>query len=234
MRERLILWDFDGTLAFRAGMWRGAMIEVLDRHAPGHGVRAEALRPYMRDAFPWHRAEVAHPELAEPEAWWAPIHRVMAAAYEGVGLSAHDARVLARAARARYLDHRHGWALFDDTVEVLGALTAEGWRHAILSNHVPELPALASALGLGDHFEAIHTSAAIGYEKPHPAAFAAALDAAGHPDTVWMVGDNPTADVGGAQALGIPSVLVRRDGTDLHAAAEIIRGGPRAPAQPWP
>ena len=225
MRDRLILWDFDGTLAFRTGMWRGAMIEVLDRHAPGHGVRAEALRPYMRDVFPWHRAGTAHPELSEPEAWWAPIHGVMAAAYEGVGLTAHDARRFARAARAHYVDHRHGWALFDDTLEVLGALRDEGWRHAVLSNHVPELPQLAAGLGLDGLLEAIHSSALIGYDKPHPGAFAAALDAAGRPSTVWMVGDNPVADVGGAQALGIPAVLVRGSAGDLRHAADVIRAG---------
>ncbi|MFI5884541.1 HAD hydrolase-like protein [Streptomyces sp. NPDC051554] len=34
------------------------------------------------------------------------------------------------------------------------------------------------------------------------------LDRAGSPERVWMVGDNPVADVAGAQALGIPGILV--------------------------
>ena len=85
--------------------------------------------------------------------------------------------------------------------------------------------------------ETIHTSASTGFEKPHPRAFELALEAAGHPDTVWMVGDNPIADVQGAQRLGIPAILVRtadpatpdRAGADLHAAAAIIRAGRSAP-----
>ncbi|WP_443044957.1 HAD hydrolase-like protein [Streptomyces sp. NBC_00343] len=35
-----------------------------------------------------------------------------------------------------------------------------------------------------------------------------ALDRAGSPGRVWMVGDNAVADVAGAQALGIPAILV--------------------------
>jgi ribonucleotide monophosphatase NagD (HAD superfamily) len=44
-----------------------------------------------------------------------------------------------------------------------------------------------------------------------------------------MIGDNPTADVGGAEAAGIPAILVRTDSADvtrrardLYAAAAII------------
>src|SRR5437588_9596124 len=41
VRRRLLLsvelWDFDGTLAERPGMWGGCMLEVLDDHEPNHG-----------------------------------------------------------------------------------------------------------------------------------------------------------------------------------------------------
>jgi putative hydrolase of the HAD superfamily len=236
MSERLVLWDFDGTLAHRTGMWRGAMVETLDEHLPGHGVRAEQLRPFLHNGFPWHRPEQAHPELADPEAWWAPVYALMAAAYEGVGIHPDQARALARHARTRFVDPAHGWAVFDDVIPVLSGLRDEGWRHAIVSNHVPELPALAASLGLADLIDTIHTSAATGFEKPHPVAFELALEAAGHPRTVWMVGDNPVADVRGAQLLGIPAILVRTaqagagwPAVDLHEAAAIIRAAPVNP-----
>lgn len=51
---RLLIWDFDGTLAHRDGMWSGAMVEVLDRHEPGHGITREDVRPHLRMGFPWH------------------------------------------------------------------------------------------------------------------------------------------------------------------------------------
>jgi FMN phosphatase YigB (HAD superfamily) len=71
------------------------------------------------------------------------------------------------------------------------------------------------ALGLADYFVGIHSSASIGFEKPHAGAFSRTLAAIGQPDTVWMVGDNYNADVLGAEHVGIPAVLVR----SRHASA---------------
>jgi putative hydrolase of the HAD superfamily len=149
-----------------------------------------------------------------------------------VGIDGERARELARHARERYIDGSRGWELFDDTVPALTELRAAGWRHAILSNHVPELPGLIGALGLSGLVDVVLTSAITGYEKPHPEAFALAFEASGQPEQAWMVGDNPIADVEGAQAAGIPAILVRtRPGrVDRHApdalhAAAIIRAG---------
>lgn len=59
-------------------------------------------------------------------------------------------------------------------------------------------------------------SAKTGYEKPHSEAFVLARRIAGDPATIWMVGDNPRADVAGAEAAGIPAILVRRDEIEAH------------------
>ncbi len=209
--DRVILWDFDGTLGHRPGMWRGCLVEVLDEHEPGHGVEPEDLLPFLREGFPWDRAEVAHPELSDPDAWWAALQSLLATAYEGARIETERARELAAHVRARYVDPSHSWTLYADTIPVLDALRARGWRHLILSNHVPELPAIVAGLGLAPLLDAVLTSAAIGVEKPNPAAFELALERAGRPETVWMVGDNPVADVAGAEAVGIPAILVRTD-----------------------
>jgi putative hydrolase of the HAD superfamily len=220
--DRVIFWDFDGTLAHRPGLWGGCLLEVLDEHRAGHGVELERLRALLRNGFPWHEPDVAHPELAEPDAWWARVEGLLASAYEGVGIESEASRKLARLARERYVDHTCGWQLFDDTLPVLERLRSEGWRHAILSNHVPELPALVTGLGLSPLLGCVLSSAVTGYEKPNPKAFELALESCGQPGKVWMVGDNPDADVAGAEAVGIPAILVRTNGDDLHAAAERI------------
>jgi putative hydrolase of the HAD superfamily len=222
-----VIWDFDGTLGYRDGMWRGCLMETLDAHRPGHGVNVEIVREFLRDGFPWHRPEVPHRELSSPEAWWRPIQALIARAYIGAGISPADAEELAALARARFADPTVGWHLFPDTVAVLGELRGHGWRHAILSNHIPELSELVDGLGLSELVDTVLSSASTGYEKPHPTAFALALEACGHPSQVWMVGDNPIADVAGAQAAGIPAIRVRtsdrgKPAADLSAAARII------------
>ncbi len=229
--NRAIFWDFDGTLAHRPGMWRGCLLETLDEHAPGHGIDAEELRPFLRNGFPWDSPDDPHPELCEPDAWWAHVEVLLTAAYEGAGIESHRAAELAARVRERYVDPTRVWELFPDTKPVLERLREQGWRHIVLSNHVPELPAIAEGLGLARLVDHIVTSAATGYEKPHPEAFRLALELCGTPDVVWMVGDNPTADVAGAEAAGIHAVLVRtqsgaaeRTAADLYEAAATITG----------
>jgi len=217
---RAVLWDFDGTLAHREGMWSGALLAALDAACPGHGVTRDALRPGLRNGFPWHTPDVGHSH-GSADAWWAALAPLLSSACVGAGVAAADAERAAAALRDVYLDPA-GWAVYDDVAPALARLAA--FRHVIVSNHVPELPALVDALGLS--FDAVVTSAAVGWEKPHPAIFRAALDAAGvDASDAWMVGDNPVADVAGAEAAGVRAFLVRRDGAPgLAAAAEAILG----------
>jgi putative hydrolase of the HAD superfamily len=226
--DHVVLWDFDGTLAERPGLWSGCMLEVLDESLPGHGITRDQLRVRLRDGFPWHRHEIAHPELCEAEAWWDEIgvliHRSMAA----VGIAEERARELVPAVRSRFIDPTRGWRLFEDTLPALRATRAGGWSNVVLSNHVPELPVLVTGLGLDDELDAVFTSALMGYEKPHPEAFRHALRECGNPTAVWMVGDNPDADVAGAEAIGLRAVHVRTASEsrhrfdDLAGAVELI------------
>jgi putative hydrolase of the HAD superfamily len=218
----IVLWDFDGTLAERPGRWRGCLLEVLRDEEPGILADADAFIPALRDRFPWHRPDVAHPDLCDREAWWTEILPLLAEAYGDAGVEPDRAAELARLASARYVDPTVGWRLFDDTVPALNRLSEQGWRHAVLSNHVPELEQIMSGLGLDRHVDAVFCSALTGYEKPHPEAFAAALRIRRDGEPVWMVGDNSEADVDGARAAGLPAVLVRRNGAGLLDAAEEI------------
>lgn len=234
MADRFVIWDFDGTLAWRDGMWSGCALDVLDEHAPGHGVSIERLRAALRGGFPWHAWEQPHPQLSEPGRWWELVERRVAAAFEDVWAGG-DAAGMASALRERYLDVTVAWQLFEDTQPALRSLSERGWRHVVLSNHVPELDELIDGLGLAPHLDGVLTSAATGYEKPHPEAFRMALAACGHPAQAWMVGDNPHADVEGAEGVGLSAILVRGEGRARHraegldrAAALILAGGQQA------
>ncbi|MGH7576825.1 MAG: HAD-IA family hydrolase, partial [Longimicrobiales bacterium] len=64
----------------------------------------------------------------------------------------------------------------------------------------------------------------IGYEKPNPRAFRHVLNAVGPSGPVWMIGDNPIADVAGAAAVGIPGILVRSDGEGAQISCADLTG----------
>ena len=233
---RYLIWDFDGTLVYRIGEWSAwmqALLEVLDRETPGHGVDPELLRPFLRTGFPWHSPEVHHPHLDSADAWWRALEPRFADAFRKVGADDASTRRMARAVRSAYLAPDR-WRLYDDALPALEELSLRGWRHLLLTNHVPELPEIIRALCLEGHIDRIFNSAESGYEKPHLEAFRQVLEAVGETEEVWMIGDNADADVAGAEAAGIPAILVRkrREGAkryceDLSGVLGIVGGAGR-------
>ena len=216
--EKAILWDFDGTLAYREGMWSGCLAEVLQEREPAAGITRDDVRPLVRSGFPWDTPDKAHPELDTPEAWWEVVEAMLVQACQRLGFSESKARAYARETHERYIDVA-GFKLFDDTLPVLTNLKNGGWRHVILSNHVPELQSLVEGLRLADLVDDALSSAVTGYEKPNPKAFELGREAAGNPDELWMIGDNPDADVRGALSAGIPAILVRTEDKSIEPRA---------------
>jgi len=224
---KLLLWDFDGTLAFREGMWSGALAEVACSHIPGCRVAREDFAPYLQSGFPWHRPLQPHTHITSAEEWWQNLSPVISGALAAVaGIPAERAKQLVPHVRSTFVDPRH-WRLFEDVVPCLQALTTVGWKHVVLSNHVPELPGLIEALDLGPHVTETFTSAMLGYEKPHPQSFKAVLRAYPSAQAV-MVGDNYSADVQGAEASGLSAILVRKSHVHATAFHESLATLPRA------
>jgi putative hydrolase of the HAD superfamily len=218
--RRAIIWDFEGTLGRRTpGAWSRCSIEVLDQHEPGHGIAFETIRPFLQSGFPWHSPAVPHPDLSAPDAWWASARANFARAYEGVGIAPARAKELADLFRECYLDPQR-WELFPETRSVLERVRAAGVRSVILSNHVPELGEILARLDVDVLVDGVVNSAAIGYEKPNPEAFRLARAAAGEVEDLWMIGDRYDADIEGAEAVGIPAILVR--GHDPRAARHAV------------
>ncbi len=204
----MIFWDFDRTLAFRPSGWADLMAGVLGERDILHVPTQTEIGPLLQHGYPWHTPEIPHPELDSPAKWWDRVGKVISQAYVALGCSSSLAGELAAEVRRRYIDPA-GYVVYDDSVPTLRELTRRGWRHFILSNHVPELPEIVTALGLRPLVEEVITSASVGYEKPNPEIFRLALDMAGDPAVSWMVGDNVVADVMGAEAAGIRAILLR-------------------------
>jgi putative hydrolase of the HAD superfamily len=212
--NKYLLWDFDGTLACRDGMWSGALSDAVLRHMPAMTISPAAIRPHLSTGFPWHTPETGHEDIATDEMWWDGLRPVFERALKAVGVPAAMVPAIASAVRDEYL--RPGaWRVAEGTEDVLQMLSEEGWKHAIVSNHVPELHSLAETLRLARHFERILSSAQLGYEKPHPAFFERVLASLEPYGTVWVIGDSVRADIGAARAARLPCILIG----SFHASA---------------
>lgn len=221
--RRVILWDFDGTLVSRPFMWSEAVLAALSDVLPGHEMTEEKVRRQLSAGFPWHTPMVPHPELNQGDAWWSKVSEAYAPLFQGVGGGVQ--RDLKEAVRSRIIDARY-YRVFDDVVPTITALSEKGWGHAILSNHIPELPDLVDRLDLGSHFEFVLSSGATGYEKPHPEAFRMARRLLVDADQLFMVGDSPTADVAGAEQAGMDPILVRTRSSDVRYQTDDLYGLP--------
>jgi len=188
---------------------------VLDRAYPGHPFTRDQIAPHLRSGFPWHNPERAHTYITSADQWWAALEPLFERVFAALEIESTQARALARQVRPVYCNPAR-WRLFDDTLSALDDLSNRGWRHVILSNHVPELAEFVAALGLDSRIATIFNSAVVGYEKPHPQIFREALSFIGNGGPTWMIGDNYDADILGAAAVGIPGILVRK----LHEDAQ--------------
>lgn len=89
-------------------------------------------------------------------------------------------------------------------------LASKGFRLGLISNGIsPFQENSFSALGVGDLFEAVVVSGAVGCSKPDPEIFEIACSALGAtPKECIFVGDNPVSDIQGAAALGMYTIFI--------------------------
>jgi FMN phosphatase YigB (HAD superfamily) len=112
----------------------------------------------------------------------------------------------------------YGWGVvpgttaFPEAVEMLKLFQEKGVKVGIITNAYQPMwlrDLELRELGLFDYFPTCRISAAdVGYLKPHPAIFEGALKCLGtNPQETIFVGDNPIADVAGAQGAGLQAIL---------------------------
>lgn len=127
------------------------------------------------------------------------------------------------------------WTVFPDAPAALNDLGGRGVARAVVSNWDERLPKVLEGVGLAARLEAVVHSSAVGYEKPDPRVFRAALERLGvdGPGKAVHVGDRLREDVEGAVALGMRGVLLDRAGELPDApepATALIRSLEELPA----
>lgn len=211
---RAVLFDFGGTLYdYRA--FARAESESLDALARWAGIRAtsselaRAQREAMKAVFEDYRARPFY------------FHRdlfgdALRALLRSFGV-APDPELLARYRRLQWDGHARDFALRPGVRETLAELRARGLHLGIVSNiDDDQLDHLLDVAGVRADFDAVLSSEQARACKPEPAIFEQALASARcAPHQAVFVGDSLFHDVGGANRLGLRSVLIwHRDDRD--------------------
>ncbi len=201
---RAILFDLDDTLvvfdAVCAPSWR----DVCARHAPRTGLPPDELhqaiqtvsRAYWSDR---ERHRVGRLALEETRAV------LVATALREAGADPGLARALAGDYSALQESRIEP---FPDALPTLEALRRAGVRMALVTNGNAALQRRKiDRFGLERWMSAFLVEGELGFGKPDPRVFELALRALEVPaEEAWCVGDDPEADVAGAQAAGIHAV----------------------------
>lgn len=105
----------------------------------------------------------------------------------------------------------HQYRLFDDVMPALETVRRHGIRTAVISNADADVTVICTHFAFAHAMDLIVTSALVGYEKPDPRTFHAALDHFGiDPAETLHVGDQRKSDVVGAKAVGMQQALIDR------------------------
>ena len=214
-----ILLDWGGTLAHVATQneaWmRGAqaVCDVVAHRGLAHPEAASRLLAIVQDAE--HRAQ-SDPTHVEVNAYDL-FERWTAAC----GWPCPDAAVREAAIQA-FGDQWVGCLdVFPWTVETLTALRARGYRLGLASNCWTPWPFVQAELdrqGLTGLLDGITVSCVVGYRKPSPIFYEAAIrnvaaNGALPPERVLFVGDTLIPDIAGPAAAGMKTALVQGQGT---------------------
>jgi putative hydrolase of the HAD superfamily len=136
---------------------------------------------------------------------------------------------LADAIRARYRLRRRPIDLVEDIREgllsqlrldplvafALRIATDAGWTPVVVTNGETQVQTEKLVrTGLVNQIAAFVISEDVGVRKPNPRIFAIAAEKVGQRLAgAWLIGDSPEVDIGGANALGVPSAWIRRGRT---------------------
>lgn len=108
-------------------------------------------------------------------------------------------------------DQHLGYRMYDEVPDVLRRLKKQHIRLGVISNADSDVTRLCLQMGFAEMMDTIVTSALVGWEKPDPRTFYAALEPFNLPaDSALHVGDQPDSDVAGARAIGMAAALLDR------------------------
>lgn len=115
--------------------------------------------------------------------------------------------------------------LFSDAKEFLIDLKSDGIKTAIITDLTAQIQFRKIVyFQLDDYFDYVVTSEEAGYDKPNPKTYEIAINKLDlPPEDIWMIGDNPIADVAGANKFNMVTIQ------KVHAGVETFQKGECCP-----
>lgn len=203
--KKAVFWDFDGTLVYPNEAFISSLDAALKKH---HYIaeRAELVK-FVTGTCSWFVPERTYVDRTY-EGWWDTLLEQVAVFCKHLGVE--EAQIASIAGTYKENILHYAYKVYEDAEEVLSFCIQKGYVNYLLTNNYPEIVNAAERLGLRKYFRKCFVSSHIGYEKPRSELYEYARKEADYPDVCYMIGDNPIADIQGAQNAGITAILVHK------------------------
>ncbi len=219
-----VLFDCWGTLVQAPNlMRRGASTEIFHTILETHGFDIDYSA--LRDAY----ILVTRKQNQEARSDWRELDHVerLALTLRSIGFNHPDFNEIVREVWTEYLKE---WpkqsTLYDDTTLLLKALRGK-YKLGLVTNY-PDGPTARKVFRkfrFEEVFDSLVISGEVGYRKPSWIIFERALTELGsNPKDALMVGDTFIADVLGPKKMGMKSILIDADGSEVenHHVADVV------------
>lgn len=200
--DKVIFWDFDGTLVHSNTRFVDALAVTLKQY--GYFLNENIISQGLKKIFPWLNYDIAYPDKIGD--WWNRFFTGLNAFYTENKIDTIDHEKI-NTAFQNIIIHTNDYALYPDTKQVLSQCIELGYKNYLLSNNFPELTKFLDIFHLTQYFSDIIISSHVGYEKPRKELFDYAKKLANCQIGI-MVGDNPIADILGGKENGLKTILV--------------------------
>ncbi len=204
-KPEVLLFDFGGTLDADGVAWKDRFRGILGRAPSAEFDRAF----YAAD-------DALVGRIPKNLSFQETVERLSGNLARELGLDAERGR------RTADLFYRTSLQKAEASRQILGRL-ARSFRLGIVSNFYGNLAQVCDDTGIGEHVGVVVDSAVVGFEKPDPRIFHAALAALdARPEDAVFVGDSLPRDMQGARNLGISHVYVASEGASACCAGDRV------------
>lgn len=215
--KKAIFWDSDGTLLYGNESFKCSLIRSFE--ALGYALDEEVARGFMKSVCSWYMPEKDHSDK-DGEGWWQELLEEIGEFCKKQGVEEAHIPTICSTFREKVISYEY--EAYPDAKDVLQYFKEKGYENYIVSNNFPELNQVFERLGLGTEITGYVMSGAVGYEKPRKEIYAYAIEKAGNPQVMYMIGDNPVADYEGGLQADMTPVLVHNQ-VDGKVCCETLR-----------
>ena len=202
--NKVLFWDFDGTLSYPNKSFTTALPQALSRY--GYEISSSKIDIFMADFYSWQTPEIDYPERTNALWWDTHFRKIQRFCLEN-HIPNEKIGGICKTFREILIDVSN-YKLYDDALDTLETCIRMGYKNYLITNNYPEIVDNIKKLGIASCFTEFIVSSHIGFEKPRAVFFWYAKCRACEPKKAYVIGDNPIADIQGGKAAGFPTIAV--------------------------